>query len=390
MPVGLLVQVARGGQMVAQHQFDLTKRVVKIGRSPSAHIRIEDPAASRVHAVLEISPSGVTLVDLGASAGTLMNGARVSRAAISPGDQIVIGETTLFISMNETAQPAAPVGPLYQPPATRPPVTAPAVAPTAPRSAPSPFAPAPRPTAVAAPSPAAEAPNAAAPSPPRRVEPESLNTNDVLPDSDPIMERMRRARRRSLLIGGGAVVVVAAIVALIAVFHEPRPTASLEPAVEAKAKALPGDPGPSEAKPGDPAAPPAAIEAEVKAAAPFDVAEPRDEAQYLYHRVSSPTTVEAVAVSLYGNAARLRLILSANPGLKAGGDALAAEVELRAPRFAVYEVKAGDTLGKIAAAELGAEEVYPRILDANKELLPTPEDLAPGMKLKIPVLKPGS
>ena len=50
----------------------------------------------------------------------------------------------------------------------------------------------------------------------------------------------------------------------------------------------------------------------------------------------------------------------------------------------VYEVKAGDSLSKIAKAEYGNANDWPRIFEANKDILKDPDKIYPGQKLKIP------
>ena len=51
---------------------------------------------------------------------------------------------------------------------------------------------------------------------------------------------------------------------------------------------------------------------------------------------------------------------------------------------AVYQVRAEDTLSRISAAVYGDASAWPRIFEANREQLATPDDLALGMSLIIP------
>ena len=50
----------------------------------------------------------------------------------------------------------------------------------------------------------------------------------------------------------------------------------------------------------------------------------------------------------------------------------------------IYEVKAGDSLSKIAKAEYGNANAYMLIFEANKDILKDPNMIHPGQKLKIP------
>jgi nucleoid-associated protein YgaU len=49
-----------------------------------------------------------------------------------------------------------------------------------------------------------------------------------------------------------------------------------------------------------------------------------------------------------------------------------------------YEVKKGDTLGKIARQYYGDASLYMTIFDANKDQLKDPNKIFPGQKLRIP------
>lgn len=50
----------------------------------------------------------------------------------------------------------------------------------------------------------------------------------------------------------------------------------------------------------------------------------------------------------------------------------------------VYEVKPGDTLGAIAQRFYGKASLYPKIFDANRDILTNPDLIKVGQKLKIP------
>lgn len=50
-----------------------------------------------------------------------------------------------------------------------------------------------------------------------------------------------------------------------------------------------------------------------------------------------------------------------------------------------YEIVSGDTLGGIAKKFYGNASKYTRIHEANKELIPDPNKIYPGQKIKIPL-----
>jgi nucleoid-associated protein YgaU len=49
-----------------------------------------------------------------------------------------------------------------------------------------------------------------------------------------------------------------------------------------------------------------------------------------------------------------------------------------------YTVKAGDTLGAIAKAQLGDANAYMKIFEANKDQLSDPNKIKPGQVLRLP------
>jgi nucleoid-associated protein YgaU len=55
------------------------------------------------------------------------------------------------------------------------------------------------------------------------------------------------------------------------------------------------------------------------------------------------------------------------------------------PKFEIYEIVSGDTLGGIAKRFYGKAALYTRIHEANKELIPDPNKIYPGQKIQIPL-----
>ncbi|QSE90277.1 ATP-binding cassette domain-containing protein [Rhodococcus pseudokoreensis] len=64
-----------------------------VGRSPDNDIVVKDVLASRHHAIVHHVPSGLEIDDLGSVNGTFVGGARVSRAQLTDGDVVTIGNT---------------------------------------------------------------------------------------------------------------------------------------------------------------------------------------------------------------------------------------------------------------------------------------------------------
>ena len=66
---------------------------------------------------------------------------------------------------------------------------------------------------------------------------------------------------------------------------------------------------------------------------------------------------------------------------------IAGNIEVRPPAQPAgrtYTVKPGDTLSKIAKAELGDANAYMKIFEANRDQLSDPDKIKPGQKLRIP------
>ena len=73
----------------------LSGRKLVLGRSRDADIVLDDPNISRRHAELRSDDGRWTIADLGSTNGVKVNGRRVERAELEPGDDIVLGTTEL-------------------------------------------------------------------------------------------------------------------------------------------------------------------------------------------------------------------------------------------------------------------------------------------------------
>ena len=101
-----------------QRRETVAQDIVKVGKDPKSHLRIDDDLASRMHAVIEVaSPDDVTLIDLGNEPGTLVNGARINKCKLSVGDTVQIGTTQVVLERSEAAGAEAQYAPAPQAPA---------------------------------------------------------------------------------------------------------------------------------------------------------------------------------------------------------------------------------------------------------------------------------
>ena len=74
------------------------KRRVVLGRSRECDIQVEDPNVSRRHAELRQEGSTYWIVDLDSTNGVEVNGRRVKRARLDPGDTFTVGSTDVTFS----------------------------------------------------------------------------------------------------------------------------------------------------------------------------------------------------------------------------------------------------------------------------------------------------
>src|SRR5258706_529023 len=92
--VSLTFGLYEGGQLVRRET--VTQDIVKVGKDPKSHLRVDDELASRMHAVIEVaSPDDITLIDLGNEPGTIVNGSRVNKSGpdVNP-DEVELGHVT--------------------------------------------------------------------------------------------------------------------------------------------------------------------------------------------------------------------------------------------------------------------------------------------------------
>jgi hypothetical protein len=78
------------------HEVDLPGRVV-IGRDPACDIVLSDSRCSRHHAVIEETAEGLVVQDTESANGIYVNGRRLERSFLRPGDTVRLGDTVLEV-----------------------------------------------------------------------------------------------------------------------------------------------------------------------------------------------------------------------------------------------------------------------------------------------------
>ncbi|MCG8417550.1 MAG: FHA domain-containing protein [Proteobacteria bacterium] len=93
--IGLRVQGP--SEPVRQEVFDKSR--IKIGKLGSCHLTLDGVDVSRLHAIVEAEPGEpITLIDVGSSSGTFVNGQRINKAELQIGDKIKIGDFAIVVT----------------------------------------------------------------------------------------------------------------------------------------------------------------------------------------------------------------------------------------------------------------------------------------------------
>jgi hypothetical protein len=143
--IPITFRIFKGDTLVREET--LSQSVIKVGKLSSSHLRLEDDTVSRMHAVIEVTGGGdVSIIDLGSSKGTFVNGQKVNKAKLQSGDLIIVGETRIEITIGggAEAEDDSPtrVQPMPRVPSASPVASPPqhaASAPVPPAAAPSPM-----------------------------------------------------------------------------------------------------------------------------------------------------------------------------------------------------------------------------------------------------------
>jgi ABC transport system ATP-binding/permease protein len=69
-----------------------------IGRAPRSDFIVDAALVSRLHCRLTAGASELEMVDLESTNGTFVNGSRVPRASLKPGDRLGVGKVDLIVT----------------------------------------------------------------------------------------------------------------------------------------------------------------------------------------------------------------------------------------------------------------------------------------------------
>src|ERR1700710_3034284 len=104
--VPLTFRIFKGDQLLREERLSLS--VIKLGKVPSAHLKLDDETVSRMHAIIEVNgPNDVSIIDLGSTKGTFVNGQKVNKAKLQSGATIVVGETRIELTIGAEGEEEA-------------------------------------------------------------------------------------------------------------------------------------------------------------------------------------------------------------------------------------------------------------------------------------------
>src|SRR5690606_21988817 len=106
--IPLTFRIYKGDTFVREET--LTQTVIKVGKLSSSHLRLDDESVSRMHAVIEVTgPDDISIIDLGSTKGTFVNGQKVNKAKLQAGDSIVVGDTRIDVAIGTDEAATAPL-----------------------------------------------------------------------------------------------------------------------------------------------------------------------------------------------------------------------------------------------------------------------------------------
>lgn len=98
------------GRLVAQlsgervKELALRKGHILVGRSELCDIQLQSKIVSRHHALISHTPDGATIVDLGSTNGTLVDGCQIKEHDLVPGETIAIGDCLIDYVVEDDRQ----------------------------------------------------------------------------------------------------------------------------------------------------------------------------------------------------------------------------------------------------------------------------------------------
>ncbi|MGM0597087.1 MAG: FHA domain-containing protein, partial [Myxococcota bacterium] len=91
-----------------EENFD--QEVIKVGKGSAANLRLDDDTVALMHAYIQINENNeIHISDVVSKTGTIVNGKKVHKEKLNPGDEILLGNSLLVINFEAVQEQAAPV-----------------------------------------------------------------------------------------------------------------------------------------------------------------------------------------------------------------------------------------------------------------------------------------
>lgn len=96
---GYALVVERGPQ--AGMSYVLNPGTTTVGRHPESHIFLDDVTVSRHHCRFLVEGDRLVVEDSGSTNGTYVNGDRVDRTTLHPGDEVLVGRFHMIVARGD-------------------------------------------------------------------------------------------------------------------------------------------------------------------------------------------------------------------------------------------------------------------------------------------------
>jgi pSer/pThr/pTyr-binding forkhead associated (FHA) protein len=94
--------IERGDRSEQTREIPLNQAEFLIGRGADCDLRLRVSSVSRHHCLIRLGGAEATLVDLGSSNGTYLNGTRVrSQATLNNGDEVQLGACRFLVELGD-------------------------------------------------------------------------------------------------------------------------------------------------------------------------------------------------------------------------------------------------------------------------------------------------
>lgn len=87
---------------VKSQEWEVEDAVISIGRDPLCTVVLDDPKVSRIHCEIVRSDGQYILMDRNSTNGSYVNGLKVAKQALSPGDSVQLGSTDFSVEPTNT------------------------------------------------------------------------------------------------------------------------------------------------------------------------------------------------------------------------------------------------------------------------------------------------